>query len=516
MGKAIARPRPLRLIASLALVGTALIVVPSAGASAQGRDARSTSGGVGRGRHSGVQRKYSGPLSASTDWPAFLFDAAHSGVASGAFVITKSNAALLTNAWTWMPARVGTAAGLVGKTLTSSPTVVNGVIYIGANNGNFYALDESTGAVIWSDFIGYVTKSTCGARGFSATATVTPDPVTGNLTVYVNAPNGYLYALDAASGAIEWQSVVGIPSPTQNDYFAWSSPTVAGGTVFVGISSMCDNPLVRGGVLAFDQHTGAQTASYYNVPAGDVGGSVWSSVAIGPDGTVYADTGNGPHTDQSLGTSESIVALDPTTLSLESSWQITAGLDGNEDFGASPTLFSAVLPGGTTATEMVGACNKNGVFYAWNAGDVGAGPVWRLIIGPSPTQKGSVNGCTSAAAWNGQRLFVAGPKTEIGGTDYPGGIREVNPSTGDVIWAVGLPASVQGSPTENGNGVVSIATFGKSANADYLLSASDGAILATVSTGGSPEFPTPVFSGRLLLLATENKGLLAYVAPPPP
>jgi len=36
----------------------------------------------------------------------------------------------------------------------SSPTVYNGVIYIGAKNGYFYALDETTGAVIWKRFTG--------------------------------------------------------------------------------------------------------------------------------------------------------------------------------------------------------------------------------------------------------------------------------------------------------------------------------------------------------------------------
>ena len=265
-----------------------------------------------------------------------------------------------------------------------------------------------------------------------------------------------------------------------------------------------------------DQDTGAQVGAHYNVPAGDVGGSVWSSPAIGPDGTVYITTGNGPLTDQTLGTSESVLALAPRTLALESSWQIHARSKGDLDFGASPTLFSAVLPGDTTRSELVGACNKDGVFYAWNTADLPAGPVWQLNIGPKPKHRTSQNGCTSAAAWNGTDLFIAGPKTQINGTAYLGGIRAVDAATGAVIWADGLPSKVQGSPTVNGAGVVSVATYFTSSsvtNADYLLSAGNGAMLATVSTNDSSEFPTPVFSGPYLLLATVNQGLIAYEAP---
>ena len=51
-------------------------------------------------------------------------------------------------------------------------------------------------------------------------------------------------------------SVVQIPSTTVNDSYAWASPTLANGRVYVGISSACDAPFVRGAVKAYDQQTG--------------------------------------------------------------------------------------------------------------------------------------------------------------------------------------------------------------------------------------------------------------------
>ncbi len=87
--------------------------------------------------------------------------------------------------------------------------------------------------MIWSRFIGYVTKTTCGSEGFTSTATVAPDPTSGNPTVYVYGATGYLYAMDAATGADVWPpAAVAIPSSTANDYYAWSSPLVANGNIY--------------------------------------------------------------------------------------------------------------------------------------------------------------------------------------------------------------------------------------------------------------------------------------------
>jgi hypothetical protein len=49
----------------------------------------------------------------------------------------------------------------LGYALVSNPVVVNRVVYIGASNGSFYALNESNGAVLWRDFIGHQATTTC-------------------------------------------------------------------------------------------------------------------------------------------------------------------------------------------------------------------------------------------------------------------------------------------------------------------------------------------------------------------
>ncbi len=450
------------------------------------------------------------PGTNTTDWPAYLYSVAHSSDDLASTAVTPSNAGTLAEAWNWIPSGTGIKTGLF-----SSPTVVGGAIFIGANNGTFYALNESTGAVIWSRTIGRTAAKTCPSRGFASTATVADDPVTGQETVYVAAPDGYLYAFNAATGATVWRSVIGLPSKTANNYFDWSSPAVVNGSVYVGVSSQCDNPLVPGGVISVNQHSGARVAQYFNVPNGDLGGSVWSSPAVDGSGNVFITTGNGPTTNQFLGTSDSIVALNGATLSESGSWQIPhKGAIPDSDFGGSPTVFSATLPGDSSPMELVGACNKNGWYYALRSQDLAAGPVWSLDVGAKATSTGN-NECIAAAAFDGQHLFIAGPPTTIGGINYKGSIREVNPATGAVIWATGLSGDVDGSPTVDGAGVVSVATFDFSGapNADYLLSAQTGALLATLTNGNSPEFAQPVLAGDDIFLATQTKGLFEYALP---
>src|SRR5690242_3722250 len=187
----------------------------------------------------------------AADWPAYLRSAQHTSW-SPATAITPANAGNLRQVWRWVPPAI---TGMPVPRLQASPVVVAGRLYIGSNTGMFYALRSGAGTVAWKRQLDVSTKLTCGARGITATATVAPDPVSHASTVYVSGAR-LLYALDAATGNVLWQTRIGpAGDPTVNDYYNWSSPTVVGGHVYVGISSFCDDPLVRGGVVEIDQHT---------------------------------------------------------------------------------------------------------------------------------------------------------------------------------------------------------------------------------------------------------------------
>jgi outer membrane protein assembly factor BamB len=439
---------------------------------------------------------------AFVNWSQYLFSTRHTSDNAAATAITSANAASVKLLWKFSPS-AAPISGLGG--FYSSPTVYDGVIYIGARNGFFYAINESTGTIIWKRFIGYVSPTTCGPEGFTSTATVKADPTTGKPTVYVYGATGYLYAMNAANGADVWPpAAVAVPSTTQNDYYAWSSPLVFGGNIYVGISSQCDNPLVRGGLKEFSQATGAPENTYWSTPAGTVGASIWSSPATSGT-TVFATTGNGPSTSSDA---YSIVKLS-ASLSKFDIWTVpVADRDTDGDFGGSPGVWSANIGG--VSTKMVGACNKNGVFYAFRVSSLSVGPVWTFQVG-NPDSVGPGQ-CDAAPIYDGSHLYLAGNGTTINGTAYDGSVREVNPATGQDIWQTGLSGSIIGTPGMDGAGVIAAASYGStsSENGVFLINASTGQVLKTISYGTAKTFGQPVFADNYLIVASQGLGLRAY------
>lgn len=438
----------------------------------------------------------------TSNWPAYLSGPAHHSYAAASTAITTSNAATLVRAWRFVVPSVG---GSPGRQLYASPTVDGGYVYIGANNGVFYKLNETTGAIVRQRSIGYNTALTCSTHGFVSTATVAPDPSRANqLTVYVAAADGYLYALRASDLTTVWRTAVYAVSQTENDYFNWSSPTVVGGRVYVGLSSDCDEPLIRGGAKAFDQASGDLLATYFSVPAGSVGGSVWTSVAADAS-SVWATSGNAdPTAGADPGDSFSIVRLDAGTLVKQDIWTVPDLTGTDDDFGASPTLFTASVNGLTT--PMVGACNKNGIFYAWRATDLASGPVWSRRI--TTANKDIV--CLAAAVFDEtrDRFFVAARETDIAGNHYAGSVRRLDPATGRVVWTRGLPEPVLGTPSLDGSGVLAVGMWPTGHLVD-LLNAGNGRVLKKIDVG-APVFAQPVFADRYLLVATTGGVLYGY------
>jgi outer membrane protein assembly factor BamB len=231
------------------------------------------------------------------------------------------------------------------------------------------------------------------------------------------------------------------------------------------------------------------------VPAGsrDAGGSVWSSIGVAPNGDVYATTGNGPKRNQFLQNSDSVLKLSPVRLRLLGSFKVPrrqATADG--DFGGSPVFFG----------NYVGACNKNGVFYALSQATMKL--VWRERIADAA---GAEAACLAAPPFNGTDLFLAGGKITISGTTYGGSVQERAASTGKVVWATGLTGGVLGSPTLDGGGVLTVGTFAGPGAGVFLVQASNGTVIKQLTTGST--FAQSVFARGLLFTANTN-GVAAW------
>ncbi len=286
----------------------------------------------------------------------------------------------------------------------------------------------------------------------------------------------------------------------------------------MGVSSNCDKPLVRGGIKEFDQASGALLHTYRSVPAGSIGGSVWTSPAS--DGiSVWTTIGNSPETStQPLGDCFAIVRLDAATLNRVDRWVVTPSLDGTDlDWGSSPTLFDATIKGATT--RMVGAANKNGKYYAFNANDLASGPIWRRNLGATGGDFRTKGLLLAAAIWDftNNRLFVASNQTHIGGAVAAGSVRQLDPATGAIIWETPLAGGpVMGSPSLSAGGIIAAGTYNSempATNKVYLLNASNGALVNTIQEDASI-FPQPIFADTHLFIATGSGRLTAYAVSP--
>jgi len=422
-----------------------------------------------------------GSVARSTEWLAYLNGPLHTSYSAEQTAITPANAAELTQQWTFT----------AGAPYTASPTVTNAAVYIGGANGFFYKLSEHTGKVLNEVYLGTEPALTCAALGITSTATVGYDPRGHAQTVYVAGGNGFLYALRASDLSVEWRGLIGRPSKTVNSYYNWSSPTVINDKIYIGISSSCDKPLVRGGLIEFSQATGAKLHEYFTVPAGarNAGGSIWSSIGVAPDGDVYATTGNGPRRKPQLQSSEAILKFSPS-LKLLGSFHVPQSqviFDG--DFGASPVFFG----------NDVGACDKNGIFYALRQSTMKL--VWWKRI--------ATGNCLAAPADNGTDLFLAGGVTTIDGTTYAGSVQERAPGNGVIIQATGLPARVEGSPTLDGSGLLAVGSY-TTPGGIWLINAATGAIVAQLTTGAT--FAQSVFANSWLFTATSG-GVTAWGLP---
>jgi outer membrane protein assembly factor BamB len=135
----------------------------------------------------------------SNDWPMFLYNAGHTSSPDDVAPITHD---LL---WRFNTMPNGADAWIID----SSPAVVGGVLYIGSDDGCFYALDSASGTLLWNRTIGtFAVSSPAVVKGI----------------VYVSVWEGRDYALNASTGEVLWNS---------SRMYSSSSPAVVNGLHYI-------------------------------------------------------------------------------------------------------------------------------------------------------------------------------------------------------------------------------------------------------------------------------------------
>src|SRR5437764_4610548 len=372
----------------------------------------------------GIILKQTSASAVGDDWPTYLHDPQRSSTSNDT-TISTSNAGQLVKNWTFK------TGGVIG----SSPTEVGGIVYAGSWDGYEYALDAATGTLKWKTYLGQTSVSVCNPpqAGITSTATVL------NGVVYIGGGDSYWYALDATSGAILWKVFTGDNSAT-GGYYNWSSPLIYNGYAYIGIASFGDCPLVQGQLLQVDLNSHQIVNTLNIVPAGQVGGGIWGSPSLDTtSNTIYVTTGTEGNPSQPY--SQAMLAIDASTLTVKSSWKLPEGQAiTDSDFGTTPTFFNDA-----SGNPMVVTINKNGYAYAFNRANLAAGPVWsqQIAIGGACPTCGE--GSVSPGTFGNGRLYLAGGQTTINGTGYLGSVRALDPATGKFLWQHTTPGPVLGA-----------------------------------------------------------------------
>ncbi len=209
-------------------------------------------------------------LSSAADWQMYYKDANHSA-------LNPDNGAKTDNVlWKF---EIGESinppdnAGFNHSFAISLPVMAEGTVYVYSSDGYLYAVDANNGKLKWKF------KTDDGGSGSASS------PSVAGGTVYVGSgyvssssivpqPKGYLYALDAATGKLKWEY--------QTGHVADSSPAVDNGSVYFGSD----------GIYALDTKTGKLKWKY------DTVGEISSPLVISYGNLYYSDFCSGAPADK--------------------------------------------------------------------------------------------------------------------------------------------------------------------------------------------------------------------------
>jgi len=140
----------------------------------------------------------------------------------------------------------------------ATPVVIDGVMYTSGNLGKVYALNAATGEQLWTFDPEVDMQSNRAACCDQANRGVA---VQGG-KVFVGALDGWLYALDAKTGAVAWKSDT--ITDRSRGYTITGAPELAGDLVIIGNAGAEYD--TRGYVTAYDTASGELVWRFYTIP----------------------------------------------------------------------------------------------------------------------------------------------------------------------------------------------------------------------------------------------------------
>lgn len=339
----------------------------------------------------------------------------------------------------------------------SQPAVSGNTVFVGSQNGSVFAIDKHSGCLRW------VFSTVAEVR----TGIVIAPPSAGskNALIYFGDLIGNVYAVDATTGSLIWRD-----RPDDHPSLTLTAaPTLHDGVLYVPLSSLevteAADPnyaccTFQGGVAAYNATNGeriwlGRTIDEPPIVVGKnaagtariapSGAPVWNTPSIDVDrGLLYVGTGEN-YSSPANDFSDAIVALSLKTgeiawhrqMTSKDAWNMGCETrdrvncppeDGPDyDFGA-----ATIIGRSASGSDLLLAGQKSGDVYALDLANEGE-IVWQRKLGRGGIQGGVHFGM----ALDGNTLYV--PMSDFdGGPRWPGtpkpGMFAVDVSTGETLW----------------------------------------------------------------------------------
>jgi outer membrane protein assembly factor BamB len=404
------------------------------------------------------------------DWPTYHLDNLRDGNQTKLSPLT-------TLSLNWTAALDGAVYG--------QPLLVGGRVFAATENDTVYALNRTTGAVIWSAHVGSpepLSSLPCGdIDPLGITSTMVYDPGTNRVYALAELAGGThtLFGINAGTGTVELQTPLDPPKGTAIAFQQRGALTLLNGRIYVpygGLYGDCGNYI--GQVVSVATDGTGETS--FAVPTAREGG-IWETGGgvVDPNGNLLYASGNGAATSGAYDGADSVMELSPGLQRLDffapTDWATQNG--GDADLGSqTPAIVGQYI-------YQDGKTNNG---YVLKLGALGG-------IGGQVAQLANTCQTFGTAAVAGNVVYApcaSGPQAVSIGAD----------GTPTVLWASKVPA--EGSPVVGGGAVWWVDYFGGEL---YALDPATGATKAQIYLGSAcPTFTSPTVVGNQAFVGTKT------------
>jgi len=450
---------------ALAFVAVAGLLGAGCGADDDGSSAGTTTTSTPSGGGGGVDAG-SGSVDQSgekptADWPMFGHDLANTRFNPVEDTLSADDVDRLAERWK-----------VTGAAVTSTPAVVDGVVYVGDWDGNLQAYEADTGKAVWTSHL--------------QDGMLTPSPAVTDDTVYIAGDKGMVFAADRRTGKKKWGTDI---ESTPFDRI-WSSPVVVDDLVIIGSASyqvfVKGSPPFQGSVVGLDAKTGKERWRAKVCTGSCAGLSVWSSAAVDTDlEMAFIGTGQA-YNKPADPKSDSLIAIDYTTGEIvwhqqytkDDSYTLATNAGPDFDIGAAPNLFEA------DGRKLVGAGDKGGSYRAFDRETGKVAWVRPLVAGTV------LGGVEETTAYADGVIYAIGNTQVAGGRSIAVPIKAtafaIDAATGKIKWRTDLDSGGFGG-VSIANGLMLFTTHEGNLR---IMRAEDGKLLRSIMLGdGSASGP---------------------------